>query len=136
MQEKLSTTFQIVDLKAQYQRLKPEIDSAIFKVLEDANFINGEPVKTFSKEIAEFVESPYFIPCANGTDALQIAYMALGLEPGDEVILPAFNYVATAEAAATTTTTTSSLEHTPSKLEKKTAPVTLSITRKYFKKFE
>jgi dTDP-4-amino-4,6-dideoxygalactose transaminase len=100
MQEKLSTTFQIVDLKAQYQRLKPEIDSAIFKVLEDANFINGEPVKTFSKEIAEFVESPYFIPCANGTDALQIAYMALGLEPGDEVILPAFNYVATAEAAA------------------------------------
>jgi len=96
----LETKYQIVDLQSQYNRLKQEIDPAIQKVLNDANFINGEQVKTFATNLAQYLDCNHVIPCANGTDALQIAFMALGLQPGDEIIVPAFNYVATAETAA------------------------------------
>ena len=92
--------FPIVDLQGQYQRLKSEIDPAIQKVLDEANFINGNQVKEFAAELGKFLGSPFVIPCANGTDALQIAFMALNLKPGDEIIVPAFNYVAAAETAA------------------------------------
>jgi dTDP-4-amino-4,6-dideoxygalactose transaminase len=90
---------QMVDLKGQYVRYQSEFDSAIREVLEQGNFINGQQVTRFSQELAEYLGSRYVIPCANGTDALQLAYMALDLKPGDEIVVPAFNYVAAAEAA-------------------------------------
>ena len=88
---------QMVDLKGQYLNIKSEIDSAIASVLESCSFINGPQVKDFSQHLAEYLGIKHVIPCANGTDALQIALMALDLKPGDEVIVPAFTYVATAE---------------------------------------
>jgi len=96
----MSKSIQMVDLHGQYQKMKPEIDQAIQKVIDSSAFINGQPVKEFAGELAEYLSVKQVIPCANGTEALQIAYMALGLEPGDEIIMPAFNYVASAEAAA------------------------------------
>jgi UDP-2-acetamido-2-deoxy-ribo-hexuluronate aminotransferase len=89
----------IVDLQGQYHRLKSEIDPAIQEVLTDGNFINGKQVSLFADELSKYTGSLFTIPCANGTDALQLAYMALDLQPGDEIIIPAFNYVAAAEAA-------------------------------------
>jgi dTDP-4-amino-4,6-dideoxygalactose transaminase len=94
-----SKTIQIVDLQSQYTRLKSEIDWAIQEVLNESNFINGKQVSLFAQELSAYLGSAFTIPCANGTDALQLAYMALDLKQGDEIILPAFNYVATAEAA-------------------------------------
>lgn len=91
---------QMVDLKHQYLRLKPEIDSAMAEVVESSAFINGPAVKQFSDSLSAYLGGAYVVPCANGTDALQIAMMALNLEPGSEVILPAFTYVATAEVIA------------------------------------
>ncbi|MFB9862559.1 DegT/DnrJ/EryC1/StrS family aminotransferase [Rufibacter immobilis] len=91
---------QMVDLKGQYQRLKPEIDAAMQAVVESTAFINGPQVKTFSQHLAQYLQVDHVIPCANGTDALQIALMALDLPAGGEVIVPAFNYVATAEVIA------------------------------------
>jgi len=90
----------MVDLKGQYQRIKPEIDSAMIACVESAEFINGKAVSIFSENLAKYVGVKHVIPCANGTDALQIALMALDLQPGDEVIVPAFTYVATAEVIA------------------------------------
>ena len=90
----------MVDLKSQYQQLKSEIDAAIAEVLETTTYINGPAVKSFQENLEKYLSVKYVIPCANGTDALQIALMALGLKPGDEVIVPAFTYVATAEVAA------------------------------------
>jgi len=87
----------MVDLASQYQRLKPEIDEAIQRVLESSRYIKGPEVEAFEEELAEYTGVNHVIGCANGTDALQIALMALGLKPGDEVIVPAFTYVATAE---------------------------------------
>jgi UDP-2-acetamido-2-deoxy-ribo-hexuluronate aminotransferase len=91
---------QMVDLKRQYQEIKPEIDAAILNVLESTAFINGPDVHHFSAELAEYVGVKHVIPCANGTDALQISLMALGLKPGDEVITPSFTYIATVEVVA------------------------------------
>lgn len=88
---------QMVDLKSQYLKLKQEIDSAIISSIESTKFINGPEVKEFAQSLATYLEVNHVIPCANGTDALQIALMALDLKPGDEVICPAFTYVATAE---------------------------------------
>jgi len=96
----MGKSIQMVDLHGQYLKMKPEIDQAIQEVIDSSAFINGQPVREFAGELAEYLDSKFVIPCANGTEALQIAYMALGLEPGDEVIMPAFNYVASAEAAA------------------------------------
>ncbi len=91
---------QMVDLKTEYQRLKTEIDTAVINVMESAAFINGKPVQEFSKALASYLDVKHVIPCANGTDALQIAMMALGLKPGDEVITPSFTYIATTEVVA------------------------------------
>ena len=91
---------QMVDLKTEYQRLKKEIDTAVIDVIESAAFINGKPVQEFSKALATYLDVKHVIPCANGTDALQIAMMALGLQPGDEVITPSFTYIATTEVVA------------------------------------
>ncbi|MCO4813611.1 MAG: DegT/DnrJ/EryC1/StrS family aminotransferase [Flavobacteriales bacterium] len=91
---------QMVDLKSQYQKIKPEVDKAILNVIEAAQFINGPEVKAFQKDLEEYLDVKYVIPCANGTDALQIALMAAGLKPGDEVITPSFTYVATTEVIA------------------------------------
>ncbi|MBX2951468.1 MAG: DegT/DnrJ/EryC1/StrS family aminotransferase [Leadbetterella sp.] len=88
---------QMVDLKSQYQQIKSEINAAIHEVLESAAFINGPQVKRFEQNLAHYLQAEHVIACANGTDALQIALMALNLQPGDEVIVPAFTYVATAE---------------------------------------
>lgn len=90
----------MVDLHTQYARIKPEIDAAIQAVLDSAAFIQGPQVATFAKELAEFTGAKHVIPCANGTDALQIAMMALEYKPGDEIILPVHTYVATAEVIA------------------------------------
>ncbi|MBA3829598.1 MAG: DegT/DnrJ/EryC1/StrS family aminotransferase [Taibaiella sp.] len=90
----------MVDLKRQYQKIKPEIDAAIHNVLESTAFINGPDVQHFGKELATYLGVKHVIPCANGTDALQIALMALGLQPGDEVITPSFTYIATVEVVA------------------------------------
>lgn len=90
-------SIQMVDLKGQYIKIKAEIDAAILKSVKEANFINGPEVVTFAKNLSYYLGGAHVIPCANGTDALQIAIMALGLEPGDEVIVPSFSYVATVE---------------------------------------
>jgi UDP-2-acetamido-2-deoxy-ribo-hexuluronate aminotransferase len=94
------TKIEMVDLKRQYQRIKPEVDRAIQSVIDRAAFINGPDVQEFATELAAYTRSKHVIPCANGTDALQIAMMALDLQPGDEVISPSFTYFATVEAAA------------------------------------
>lgn len=91
---------QMVDLQKQYQSLKKEIDVAMRSVIESGTYINGPQVKEFAHQLSEYLHVPHVIPCANGTDALQIALMALSLKPGDEVIVPAFTYVAAAEAIA------------------------------------
>lgn len=88
---------EMVDLKGQYKKIQKEIDEAVIAVIRNANYINGPEVTSFKKNLSDYLGGVYVIPCANGTDALQIAMMALGLEPGDEVIVPAFTYVATAE---------------------------------------
>ncbi|KAA3438913.1 DegT/DnrJ/EryC1/StrS family aminotransferase [Rufibacter hautae] len=90
----------MVDLKGQYQRLKPQIDAAMQAVVDSTAFINGPQVKSFSQNLSQYLQVNHVIPCANGTDALQIALMALDLPAGGEVIVPAFNYVATAEVIA------------------------------------
>lgn len=90
----------MVDLVAQYQKIKPAVESAISGVLESAQFINGPEVKEFQTELEAYLGVKHVIPCANGTDALQIALMALGLKPGDEVITPSFTFIATTEVIA------------------------------------
>lgn len=91
---------QMVDTKSQYLRIKQEVDAAVIGVLESSQFIGGKVVDGFAKNLAAYHAVPYCIPCANGTDALQIALMALGLKPGDEIICPSFTYIATVEVAA------------------------------------
>ena len=88
---------QMVDLKGQYMKIKPEVDAAIQNVIDNTAFINGPIVKEFAQNLSDYMGGCNVIPCANGTDALQIALMALDLKPGDEVIVPAFTYVASAE---------------------------------------
>lgn len=91
---------QMVDLKQQYQQIKAEVDAAIHEVLDSAAFINGKAVQDFTASLAAYLGARHVIPCANGTDALQIAMMALDLQPGDEVITPSFTYIATTEVVA------------------------------------
>jgi dTDP-4-amino-4,6-dideoxygalactose transaminase len=90
----------MVDLVSQYHKIQGEIDQAITNVVHSAAFINGPEVKTFGKELEEYLDVKHVIPCANGTDALQIAMMALNFKPGDEIITSSFTYVATAEVIA------------------------------------
>ncbi|MFK8163779.1 MAG: DegT/DnrJ/EryC1/StrS family aminotransferase [Lewinella sp.] len=94
------TNIQMVDLKAQYSAMQEEVDQAVLEVIRSCAFINGPAVKQFQAGLEEYLGAKHVIPCGNGTDALQIALMALGLEPGDEVIVPAFTYVASAEVIA------------------------------------
>lgn len=91
---------QMVDTKTQYQNIKTEVDAAVIGVLESSMFIGGKVINDFATDLADYHKSKHCIPCANGTDALQIAMMALGLQPGDEVITPSFTYIATVEVAA------------------------------------
>lgn len=88
---------QMVDTKTQYLKIKQEVDDAVLQVMESSAFINGPAVSSFSKSLASYLGVKHVIPCANGTDALQIAMMALDLQPGDEVITPSFTYIATTE---------------------------------------
>ena len=90
----------MVDLRTQYQRIREEVNQAIQSVLDSTAFINGKDVTAFADTLANLVRTKSAIPCANGTDALQIAMMALGFKPGDEVIVPVHTYVATAEVIA------------------------------------
>ena len=93
-------SIQMVDLKGQYLKIKDEVDAAVLEVVSSTAYINGPKVKAFQADMEAYLNVKHVIPCANGTDALQIALMALDLEPGDEVIVPAFTYVATAEVIA------------------------------------
>jgi UDP-2-acetamido-2-deoxy-ribo-hexuluronate aminotransferase len=93
-------TIHMVDLMGQYAKIQQEVDHDVLEVIRSGAFINGPAVKQFAADLAEYLEVKHVIPCANGTDALQIAMMALDLQPGDEVIVPAFTYVATAEVIA------------------------------------
>lgn len=96
----MERSLQMVDLQGQYLRIKGEIDSAIHEVIASARFIRGPVVESFSSELSKYLGIDHVIGCGNGTDALQIALMALDLQEGDEVIVPAFTYVATAEVIA------------------------------------
>ncbi len=87
----------MVDLKGQYEKIKTEVDAGIQDCINNTAFINGPAVKEFQQDFEKYLNVKHVIPCANGTDALQIAMMALGLKPGEEIICPAFTYVATAE---------------------------------------
>ncbi len=91
---------QMVDLKGQYKDIKEQVDSSIMAVIENTSFINGPEVHEFQKELEEYLGVKHVIPCANGTDALQIAMMGLGLQPGDEVITADFTFAATVEVIA------------------------------------
>src|SRR5690554_3310429 len=88
---------QMVDLVSQYEKIKPQVQTAIHSILEKAQFINGPDVHEFKGELGSYLGAKHVIPCANGTDALQIAMMALGLKPGDEVITPSYTFIATTE---------------------------------------
>jgi UDP-2-acetamido-2-deoxy-ribo-hexuluronate aminotransferase len=90
----------MVDTKTQYQKIKAEVDAAVIAVMESSQFIGGKVLNDFATNLAAYHQSKHVIPCANGTDALQIAMMALGLKAGDEVITPSFTYIATVEVAA------------------------------------
>lgn len=96
----MSNKIQMVDLKGQYEKIKQSVDKAVLDTIKSTRYINGPQVKTFAKNLEKFTGSRHVIPCANGTDALQIALMALDLNPGDEVICPSFTYVSTAEVIA------------------------------------
>lgn len=98
--EKATLQLQMVDLKTQYQKLKSAIDAEVLNVLETTSFIGGPKVAAFQQNLESYLGTKHVVTCANGTDALQIAMMALDLQPGDEVIVPAFTYVATAEVIA------------------------------------
>lgn len=90
----------MVDLKSQYLKIKKEIDNALLEAIEGGAFINGPQVKLFSSNLEKFNKVKRVVTCANGTDALQVAMMGLGFKPGDEVIVPAFTYIATVEVIA------------------------------------
>ncbi len=97
MQDFSIMQIEMVDLKGQYNKIKTEIDHAVISSIASTSFINGPAVKEFQLNLEQYLGVKHVIPCANGTDSLQIAMMALDLKPGDEVICPAFTYVATAE---------------------------------------
>ena len=91
---------QMVDLRSQYLKIKPEIDKGIQDVIDSCAFINGPAVKSFQEAMEKYLGVKHVIPCANGTDSLQVSMMALGLQPGDEVITTSFTFIATAEVIA------------------------------------
>ena len=90
----------MVDLLSQYHRIQPEVDQAMQQVLEATDFIQGKAVGEFEASLSQYMNGCHVVSCGNGTDALQIAMMALNFKPGDEIILPVHTYVATAEVIA------------------------------------
>lgn len=96
----ISFPIQMVDLFGQYQKIKPEVDATIQEVIDSSAFIKGEHVRLFELELAQYLGVKHVIGCGNGTDALQLALMALDLKPGDEVITPNFTFIATVEVVA------------------------------------
>jgi UDP-2-acetamido-2-deoxy-ribo-hexuluronate aminotransferase len=90
----------MVDLKAQYEKIGPEVDAAMKSVLESTAFIKGPDVKLFEEELQKYMDVKHVVSCANGTDALYLAMMVLGLKPGDEVITTNFTFIATVEVVA------------------------------------
>jgi UDP-2-acetamido-2-deoxy-ribo-hexuluronate aminotransferase len=98
--ETTTKKLQMVDLKGQYEKIKAEVDKAVLDVVASSAYINGPEVKSFQAELEKYLGVKHVIPCANGTDALQVTMMALGFQPGDEVITASFTYVATAEVIA------------------------------------
>jgi len=125
---------QMVDTRSQYLRIKPEVDKAVLDVMDSSAFINGKAVHEFAANLSGYVGVKHTIPCANGTDALQIAMMALDLQPGDEVITPSFTYIATTEVIALLRLTPVFVEVDPSTfcmdpadLEKAITPKTKAI---------
>ena len=90
----------MVDLVSQYEKIKPTVIPLIEDIMSKAQFINGPEVKGFQTDLETYLGAKHVIPCANGTDALQVALMGLGLKPGDEVITPSFTYIATTEVIA------------------------------------
>ena len=88
---------EMVDLKGQYRKIENQVNDSVLKTINSTNFINGPQVKNFQKHLESYLNVKHVIPCANGTDALQIALMAIGLKPGDEVITPNFTYASTVE---------------------------------------
>ena len=91
---------QMVDLQSQYALIRPQVEAGMEKVLSSAQFINGPAVKSFQSNLESYLSVKHVIPCANGTDALQVAMMGLGLEPGDEVITADFTFVSSVEVIA------------------------------------
>ncbi len=91
---------QMVDLKSQYEKIKPEIDAQWEEILDSCAFINGPAVHRFQANLEQYLHVKHVIPCGNGTEAIQVALMALGLQPGDEVITTTFTFIATAEVIA------------------------------------
>jgi UDP-2-acetamido-2-deoxy-ribo-hexuluronate aminotransferase len=125
---------EMADLVGQYRRIKPEIDQAIQTVLDTGRFIGGPALDSFSAHLAKYLDVSHIVPCANGTDALQVAMMALGLQPGDEVITADFTYAATAEVIALLKLTPVLVEvdpHTfnigPAAIERAITPATKAI---------
>src|SRR5687767_10375499 len=123
-------SIQMVDLKQQYQKIKSEVDAAVLNVLESSAFINGPQVQSFAQALAAYNGVRHVIPCANGTDALQISMMALDLKPGDEVIAPSFTYIATTEVIALLGLTTVFVEVDPKTFCLDAAAVEKAITKK------
>lgn len=93
-------SIELVDLRSQYLKIKEEIDQAVLGVLDNCAFINGPEVSAFKTDLEKYLSVKHVIPCANGTDALQIALMAIDVKPGDEILTPSFTYIATAEVIA------------------------------------
>ena len=91
---------QLVDLRSQYHEIKEEVDQAILEIMDNSAFIGGSHVKGLAKELEDYLDVKHVIPCANGTDALQIALMAINAKPGDEILTPSFTYIATCEVIA------------------------------------
>ena len=91
---------QMVDLKSQYEKIKEQVDNAVINVFDSTAFVNGPEVRQFQEDLEKYLDVKHVIPCANGTDALQIAMMGLGLQPGDEVITTDFTFAATVEVIA------------------------------------
>lgn len=124
----------MVDTKTQYQKIKSEVDAAVLNVMDSSAFINGKDVQEFAAGLSNYLGVKHTIPCANGTDALQIALMALGLKPGDEVITPSFTFIATTEVIALLQLTPVFVEVdkdtfciTPEAIEKAITPKTKAI---------
>ena len=91
------SNIQMVDLVGQYQKIKEEIDTAVSEVVDSAYFVGGPVIKDFQTDLEKYLDVKHVIPCANGTDALQVALMALDLQPGDEVITTPFSFIASIE---------------------------------------